>query len=479
MKPALLKRILSNNTKIIATLGPATLSRNMVRSLFLAGADVFRLNFSHGDRAFHMKAIQLIRELNAHYRSDVPLLMDIQGPKIRTGEMKEGALALKKGQVLKILPYEVKGSEDGISISYRNLYQCVRSGQRILLDDGLIRLAVLEVKRKTIFARAQNSAMLRSRKGVNLPGTRLDIPALTAKDRSDLLFGVKNGIDVIALSFVRSEEDIHQLRKYLRTLTPRPLTVIAKIEKPEALKRISRILDCSDGLMVARGDLGVEVSQEEVPLLQKQLIRAARENNRFVITATQMLESMKENPVPTRAEATDVFNAVLDGTDAGMLSAETSVGRYPVEAVRTMKRILNRAESHLKNIPYPVFRDLTKGPAELISRSAAELAQKTRSRTIMAFTNSGRTARMLSRLRPPARILAFTTHTSRVHQLHFYFGIFPFFIRRFATLKAMLKEGRSFLTNKGLAKKGDSVLVTLGIPAEQEPSTNALLIYRI
>src|SRR4030043_508405 len=387
-------RLLSNRkAKIVCTIGPASARKEVIFSLIKNGMDVARLNFSHGDHDTHKRAIELIRDGSTRYNKPVAILQDLQGIKIRVGLIEGGAVELKKGRTLLLLPGEGIGNQKKIFISYPSLLKDAKNGDRILLDDGLIQLSVIGRAKNALRTKVLEGGVLRDRKGVNLPGVKLSVTSFTEKDKKDLLFGIHMDVDYVAISFVRDVNDIRKVKKWLKN-KKHQIPLIAKIEKPEALCNIEKILSESDGIMVARGDLGVEIPSEEVPLIQKGLIDKANKKGKIVITATQMLESMTEHLRPTRAETTDVANAVIDGTDALMLSAETATGKYPVEAVRMMDRIISYTERMKETESSYIRGDIF---AEATADAACRAAEDINAKALVAFTQSGFTARLLSK----------------------------------------------------------------------------------
>jgi pyruvate kinase len=450
-------------TKIVATIGPASRDPRVLERLVQAGANVLRLNFSHGTHEEHLQVIQAAREIGARLHRPLALLQDLSGPKIRTGLVGGDAIELRDGTRITITTDEtVVGTPELISTTYAPLPRDVGPGDRILLDDGNLELRVLSAAGERVDCEVVHGGPLRSHKGMNLPGARLSAPALTEKDRRDLAFGLPHGVDYVALSFVRRAEDLAEVKALIRSLggnTP----VIAKIEKPEAVENLAAILEATDGVMVARGDLGVELGTEEVPTAQKRIIAMANAAGKVVITATQMLESMIENPRPTRAEASDVANAILDGTDAVMLSAETAAGRYPVEAVETMARIADYTEEHA--LP-AARRPVPKGPGTAVTRSlarvAASVADELGGKVIVAFTESGLTARLLSGFRPRVPVVAIT-HEDRVYrQLALWWGVVPVKSEVVESTDELLAAGEERLRARGLVTKGDTILMLSG-----------------
>jgi pyruvate kinase len=466
---------MKHRAKIVCTIGPASAERKVLNSLVTGGMDVARLNFSHGDHASHKKIINAVRALSKKSGRPVAVLQDLQGIKIRTGAVQGTAMALRRGDQFTIVAGKGLCRVGNITISYTGLIKDARMGDRILLDDGLMELKVTGKSRGALRAKVVEGGVLTSHKGVNLPGMRLSAESFTAKDREDLAFGLKLGVDYVAVSFVREAKDIVKVKNYIRR-AGRSVPVIAKIEKPAALKNIDAILDEADGLMVARGDLGVEVPPEEVPILQKILIERANRRGRLVITATQMLESMTAHMRPTRAEVTDVANAVIDGTDALMLSAETSTGKYPVKSLQMMDRIIKETEGAMES-----FSDFeARGTySEAVAEAAVEAASDIGARYIVAFTHSGYTARLLSKYRPRVPVLAFTPSEEVMRRMSLYWGVVPMRMRLLKSTDAVFDAVETILLESGLARKGESVVITASTPIGGEGKTNIMKLHRL
>jgi len=463
-------------TRTVCTLGPASDSDEIVRGLIRAGMDVARFNFSHGDHATHAARLARVRRLAREERTLVALLGDLQGPKIRVGAIARGAIQLTPGAAFTLTTRAVDGSPEGIHIDLPELPQAVRAGDRILLVDGLLELQVVATNVTDVRTRVITGGELKPRQGVNLPGVSLKISALSAKDRADAAFAVAHDLDYLALSFVRSANDVIELRQWLATRGA-AIPIIAKIEKPEAVERIDAILDASDGVMVARGDLGVELSVEQVPLAQKMIIRKANALGKPVITATQMLESMIENPRPTRAEASDVANAILDGTDAVMLSGETAVGKYPVAAAQTMARIADAVEASRQfESCARKFDSAAMSVTDAIGDATCEIAEQVGARLIITSTFSGFTARMISRHRPLTRIFAVTANEKTQRQLALVWGIYSARIARAETTEEIVAQGIAAALAQGLVQAGDRVVITGGAPAGIAGRTNMIQV---
>ncbi|MFQ5879748.1 MAG: pyruvate kinase [Dehalococcoidia bacterium] len=462
-------------TKVVATVGPASHGEETLTALLQAGVDVVRLNFSHGTREEHGQSMDLVRAIAQRLGRPIAILQDLQGPKIRTGPLVDGQpVYLANGAEVTITSETVPGTTQLISTTYPRLAADVRPGDRILLNDGRIELRVLAASGTLVRAQVLHGGTLGERKGMNLPGIPLSTPSLTAKDEEDLAFGVDRGVDYIALSFVREAQDVHRARDLLgRRGADIPL--IAKLEKPEAIDHLDEILAASDGVMIARGDLGVEMPPEQVPLLQKAIIRQANEWGLPVITATQMLESMVTSPQPTRAEASDVANAVIDGSDALMLSGETAIGAYPVAAVEAMVRIILAAEGQL---PPPKLTE-SRGPAHAIAHAARTLAEHLDVRAIAAFTRTGRTARLLSQVRPRAPIVAFTPDERVYRRLALCWGVMPVLSPFQEHTDAMIDYAEERLLEMGWAKEGDLVIMVGASPLRVGTHTNFVKLHTV
>lgn len=468
------------HTKIVATLGPASDSPAAIHQLLLAGVDVFRLNASHSTQAEHAARIAAIRQATAELGCRACILLDLQGPKIRLGRFAGGGCRLGTGGVFTITSEPVLGDCRRAATTYTNFPADVRPGDRVLLADGIIELRVLDVAGPDVRTEVISGGPISDHKGINLPGVAVSLPSLTDKDLDDLRFGVAQGIDLVALSFVRTGDDVYRLRHFLAGMQAGPLPVVAKIEKPEAWENIDSILEAADGVMVARGDLGVEIALEKVPRIQKSIIRRARRRGKFAITATQMLESMIENPTPTRAEVSDVANAIYDGTDAVMLSAETSVGKYPVEAVKFMARIAAETENSIRKNG---FQELAAGPnptnAEILADAAYHAARDAKVAAIVVFTATGSSARLVSRFRPPVCIYAMTPRENVGRQLMVNYAVSPVLAPDVASTDEMLAQMDRVLTERGCLKAGDTVVFLAGQPVGRPGTTNLMKMHRI
>lgn len=466
--------------KIVCTLGPASSTPERIGELIEAGMNVARLNFSHGDHEGHAKMLHTIRSEAERRGKPVAILLDLQGPKIRTGRFKNGAVELSKGQEFTITTdTEVLGDETQVSTTYPGLVGDVKVGDQILLDDGYLALAVTEVRDHAVKTVVVTGGTLKNNKGINLPHVEVSAPALSEKDRADLAFGVRMGVDYIALSFVRTPECVREARR-LATVEGDHIPIIAKIEKPQALDRIEAIVDEADGVMVARGDLGVELGPEKVPLVQKELIELTNAKGKVVITATQMLESMIQNPRPTRAEASDVANAVLDGSDALMLSGETAAGDHPTEAVRTMARIITEVEQsayYRRQLERPELA--LQVSANAIAHGAAMAARSMHCRIIVTVTESGGSARLLSEYRPEAHVIALTTSETTYRRLALNWGVTPILTSPAATINEVIECTETVLRERNLAGAGDHVVITAAMPVGAGETTNMLKLHRM
>jgi pyruvate kinase len=449
--------------KIICTIGPSCNSEPLLREMMRLGMDVARLNFSHGTHSDHARNIARLRRAAKQENRTICILQDLQGPKIRTGRLQDHEpVTLETGSLVTITPRDVSGTPNLIATTFQGLAQEVRAGSRILLSDGLIELSVTQVRGSDVECEVINGGLLAEHQGINLPGAALSIPALTAKDRADLEFGLKHGVDIVALSFVRSAADVRSVKEII-TARGQDVPVIAKLEKPQALKRLEEIFEAADGVMVARGDLGVEMPAEKVPVIQKYVIRRAADWRKPVIIATQMLESMIENPRPTRAEASDVANAVFDGTDAVMLSAETATGNYPRETVAMMARIVVEAESNMAEFTQPRRRQQRRlSIAEAICESIAHAAEDLHMSAIAVFTETGNTAILISKYRPLAEIYAFCRTQPVCNRLNLLWGVQPVVRDQALTAEEMLLAAEQELLRRGRVKTGDVLGVVAG-----------------
>ncbi len=467
-------------TKIVCTMGPAISDLSVMRAVIRAGMDVARLNFSHGTHEDHKKVIERIREASRLEGKIVGIMLDIKGPKIRTGLIENDEVELVDGEHIVLTTEQVLGTKDRISISYDGLPEDVSVGSTIRIDDGLIGLQVVDIVANDIHCVITNGGTLKNRKGINAPGVRLRLPGVTDKDIEDILFGIEQGVDIIAASFVRKAADVLEIRKLLEDHNHH-CEIIAKIEAQEGLDMIDEILTVTDGLMVARGDLGVEIPTEEVPIAQKMLIQRANQAGKVVITATQMLDSMQRNPRPTRAEATDVANAIFDGTDAIMLSGETAAGRYPVEAVETMATIALRAERALLSQEVQSrHRDIVeRTQTDAISHAVTSIAQELDATAIITSTESGFTARTVSKHRPHCTIVAVTPSQEVARRITLCWGVYPVLARESKNIDDMLTIAVDGALAAGYVQSGDIVVITAGVPVGEAGTTNMLKVHTI
>ena len=467
---------LRRRAKIVCTIGPVSNSEEMIRELMLRGMDVARLNFSHGTHEQHAVVIERLRKVSAGLGRSICILQDLQGPKIRTGRLKSHApVALKQGQSVTITPKDVEGTTEIIATTYQNLADDVKPGERILLSDGRIELVVHEVCNGEVVCEVLNGGMLGENQGINLPGTNVSIPSLTEKDLRDLEFGLKQGVDLVAISFVRTVHDVVKAKNAIANYRS-DVGLIAKLEKPQAIENLDGILDAAVGVMVARGDLGVEVAPEKVPLIQKYVIRRALDFRKPVITATQMLESMTESPRPTRAEASDVANAVFDGTDGVMLSGETASGKYPREAVEMMARIVAEAEAHTQHPLKPGHREASHlSVAETICESMAHAAQDLKVRAIAVFTETATTARLLSKYRPATEIYAFSSSETVRNRMNALWGTTPLMCPPALSVERMAQFAEDELRRLKVLVAGD----VFGLVAGTRNSTGATNFMRL
>ncbi len=463
-------------TKILATLGPSTFETNQIKKLIVSGIDGVRLNFSHGDYNFFSQLYKNIYEACVDEKTPLSVLIDLQGPKIRIGELAESQYEIEKDEIIEITTEKIVGTKNRISTTYSNLPQDAMIGDCILIDDGLLRLEIVEKKNDSVICKALNNGKLKPRKGMNLPGMKLSTPSITEKDYENIEFAVKNRVDYIALSFVRSPEDVVELKNWL-IMKGLEIPIIAKIEKKEAVDCFDEILSVADGIMIARGDLGVELPPQEVPVLQKSIIKKCNALGKLVITATQMLESMINSPIPTRAEASDVANAVWDGTDVVMLSGETSVGAYPIKAVETMNDILKKAETNFpfhKSIDYFIPDNIQDKLFDSVGKAVVEISNRINAEAIVVFTEMGRTAKLISKYKPNCKILAISNKFDTMNKLSLYWGVIPIFCEKIDKEKIFIDEAKKKILELGLVKKGDLLLFTAGTPHSEKSRVNWL-----
>ena len=472
-------------TKILATIGPASNTEEMIHRLLTCGVDAFRLNFSHGKHEDHAKVIATIRSVAMDLGRYVPIVGDIQGPKLRIGDV-EGVIQLESGQQLTISTDPVIGNARHVSTPFKPLPNEVQIGQRILINDGLVELVVTSVEPTRVSTRVIHGGPISSKKGMNFPDSELTIPAITDKDRVDLEFAVKQKLDYIAASFIRRKSDIVQLREILQSHGGAEINVIAKLEKPQAIDNLDEILEVSDGVMVARGDLGVELPPEAVPIIQKKILVRASRWGRFAITATQMLESMTTNSRPTRAEASDVANAIFDGSDAVMLSAETASGKYPVEAVQMMARIVFAAEASQEHVNLEWEREPFKKNSETdeftdaLAGAANYAAEQLDAKYLVVFTQTGFAARLMSKFRPEVPIIALTPSSWVARRMNLLWGVQPFVLQEAGEFHEQIVDRvDDFLLSKDIVRPGDRLVILMGSPIYQRAKTNLLRVHRV
>jgi len=465
-------------TKIVCTIGPASNNAETLEKLIAEGMNVARLNFSHGTHEDHRRNIDLIKEARVRAERHVAILLDTKGPEIRTGDFAEGQVTLAEGQSFTLKASETQGDANTCSISYKDLYKYVSEGDRILIDDGLVEMAVKRIEGGDIACEVLNGGTIKNKKGVNVPGVKTDLPAVSDKDYEDILFGIENDVDFIAASFVRTADDVSEIRKILAENGGRHIRIIAKIENAEGVDNIDAIIAAADGVMVARGDLGVEIPMEEVPLIQKKIISRCNLAGKPVITATQMLDSMMRNPRPTRAEVADVANAIFDGTDAIMLSGETAAGKYPVESVAKMRDIALAAEAELNYAAMLFHRSGIKdtGVTDAIGYATCASAQGLKATAILTPTTSGYTPGVVSKFRPKAPIIAATTSERTARRLALTWGVYPII---FSYDDPSENIGKSVMAamKAGHVGLNELIIITAGVPAGIEGNTNMMLVH--
>ncbi len=466
-------------TKVICTLGPATDDDKVLKELMLGGMNAARFNFSHAEHAYHKRNMERVVKLREELNLPIATLLDTKGPEIRIGKFKEGKVFLSKGELFTLTTREIDGSAEACTVTYKDLPGDVFPGATILLDDGLIALSVVSVGDTDIVCRVMNDGQVSNNKGVNVPGVSLSMPYVSEKDRSDIIFGIENGFDFIAASFTRSADDILEIRKILEEHNCHRINIIAKIENREGVDNLDAILRVADGVMVARGDMGVEIPLEEVPVLQKMMIKKAYTAGKQVITATQMLDSMMKNPRPTRAESTDVANAIYDGTSAIMLSGETAAGLYPVEALKTMVRIACRAEQDIDYVKRFKARAYEEAPdvTNAISHATCTTAHDLGATAIITVTKSGKTARMISKYRPSAPIIGCTTSAHVCRQLNLSWGVTPLHIQEESDTDSLFDHAVDAAQKTGVIENGDLVVITAGVPLGISGTTNLMKVH--
>lgn len=468
-------------TKIVCTIGPASESLENIKKLITAGMNVARLNFSHGDFEEHGNRMKIIRQACQELNKTVAILLDTKGPEIRLGKLKEEPIELVQGEYITLTTEEILGDLNRIPVTYKDLPTDVHVGSTILIDDGLIGMTVVDIQGTEIKCQIVNSGQIKSKKGVNVPGVAISMPGMTEKDAGDIKFGIEMGVDFIAASFVRRASDVLEIRELLERHDARHINIISKIENQQGVDNLDEILEVSDGLMVARGDLGVEIPAEEVPLVQKQMIEKCNRAGKPVITATQMLDSMQRFPRPTRAEASDVANAIFDGTDAIMLSGETAAGKYPVESVITMSRIAERAESalHYREIFVKQAKAQQTSVTEAISQAVANSALDLDAKAIVTSTESGYTARMISKYKPKSPIIAVTPIDQVMRRLQLVWGVTAVKGTMATTTDEMFEIAVKGAMDSGMVRLGDTIIITAGVPVGRSGTTNLIKIHNV
>lgn len=469
------------NTKIVCTLGPASDNEEMLTKLLNAGVNVLRLNFSHGDHSEHKKRIETIKKVRDNLQVPAPIMLDTKGPEIRLGKFEQGFVTLKEGQEFVLTTDTVMGDNSKASVSYKGITHDMEPGDKILIADGLVELIVNSIEGTNLICTVINGGEIGNNKGVNLPGVKVQMPAITQKDIEDIKFGVENDIDLIAASFVRKAADVVEMRQLLVRLGAPHIQIISKIENREGLSNIDDIIEVSDGIMVARGDLGVEIPTEEVPLAQKMIISKCINAGKPVITATQMLDSMIRNPRPTRAEANDVANAIYDGTDAVMLSGETAIGKYPIDTVLTMARIAANVDESIDHEHYfQRFKgSRTKDVTHAISYAVCSIAQGLRAKAILVATESGFSAKMVSKHRPDPPIVATTVSKHTFRQLALVWGVIPILALAVDSTDKMFEQSVEEAKCKGIAQSNDLVVITAGVPIGMSGTTNLIKVHTV
>ena len=469
-------------TKMIFTIGPASDNETILTEFIKIGMNVARLNFSHGTHETHKNKIELIKKIRTTLNTPTAIMLDIKGPKIRTHNFINDGVQLKAGQNFTfICGKEILGDDNSCSITYEQLYKDVNIGGTILVDDGLLSFEILNIKDNNIICKVLNDGIIKNHKGVNVPNVSINLPSVTEKDKDDLIFGCEMRVDFVAASFVRKASDVLEIRNLLNSHSGENIQIIAKIESQEGVNNIDSILEVADGIMVARGDMGVEIPIERVPIIQKNIIKKCNEAGKIVITATQMLDSMIRNSLPTRAEACDICNAIFDGTDAIMLSGESASGLYPIEAAKTMSKIAKETEAHLD---YNYLNQRLKEPAmydfaEAISYSTCRTSNVLHAKAIVAATNSGSTAKLVSKYKPKCPIIAITPHAEVMRGLSLNFGVFPVLCQEFATTDDILTEAKTVVKNLNIGHEGDDIIVAAGMPTNYTGGTNMLKIEKI
>ncbi len=477
MQPQILKK-----TKIVCTIGPSSEKPEILEELINNGMNVARLNFSHGTHEEHLAKMKTIRRIRRKLNVPVAIMLDTKGPEIRTGNFKVDEIFLKPGDIFTLTTRDVEGDQSIVSVSYEGLPEDVEVGSEIFIDDGLVQLEVIEIKDGTdVICKALNNGILSDHKGVNLPGSKTNLPSITPKDVDDIKFGIENDIDMIAASFVRKKEDVYDIRKVLEDHGGKHIKIISKIESQEGVDNVDEIIEASDGIMVARGDLGVEIRTELIPMVQKEIIRKCNDAAKPVITATQMLDSMIRNPRPTRAETTDVANAIIDGTDCVMLSGETAGGKYPIEAVKTMRNICVTTElsdDFYKNI-YDIRITSSNTTTNSIARATRDISEELKAKAIISCTSSGNTSRIISKFKPKTNIIAATTTDRVARQLAIVWGVYPMVIQEATETDELIERAIVAALSENFVEEGDLTVVTAGVPLGVSGTSNLIKVHVI
>ncbi len=468
-------------TKIICTLGPATDKDDVLEQLVQVGMNVARLNFSHGDHEEHKGRMNKLKELRKKHKKPIAMLLDTKGPEVRVKQFKKEKVELKKGNTFTLCGEDVEGTDKRVSITYKELYKDIEIGSKILLDDGLIELKVTDILEKDIVCIIINDGVISNNKGVNIPGIHLSLPYVSERDKRDILFGIQQDVDYIAASFVRNAEDVKQIRQILNDHGGHKIHIIAKIENSEGVDNIEEIIESSEGIMIARGDMGVEIPCEDVPVIQKDIIKRVYESGKKVITATQMLDSMMKNPRPTRAETTDVANAIYDGTSAIMLSGETAAGLYPIEALKMMVKITARTEEDIDYRKRFFTKERSANPniTDAISHATCTTALDLNAKAIITVTKSGQSARMISRYRPTCGIVGCTTEEKVCRQLNLSWGVTPVLIEEKDDVLELFEHAIDSVKDNGFVEEGDIAVITSGIPLGIAGTTNMIKVHKV
>ena len=468
-------------TKIVCTLGPSTDNEDVLKQLMLEGMNVARCNFSHGIYEEHKKRMDMVKKIRKEVKKPIAILLDTKGPEVRVKKFKDGKVTLQEGQLFTLTSEEVEGTQEKVSVTYNRLYEDLEVGMKVLIDDGLIEMRVEKVEQTNIVCRVINGGTVSNNKGINVPDVNLSMPYLSEKDREDILFGISQDVDFIAASFVQNKEDILQLRRLLDKNGGEDIKIIAKIENAQGVDNIDEIIEVSDGIMIARGDMGVEIPYEEVPVIQKMIIKKVYQLGKQVITATQMLESMIKNPRPTRAEATDIANAVYDGTSAIMLSGETAAGAYPVEAVKTMVRIAERTEQDVDYRTRFFHHDRNANPdiTDAICHATCTTAHDLNAKAIVTVTKSGRSARMISGYRPASDIIGCATSEKVCRQINLAWGVTPILIKEEKDVYDLFDNALVAAEKMKLLEKGDLTVITSGVPIGISGTTNMIKVQNV